>query len=119
MFCRALAHCLTIDAAPRHCAPLLCRLLWAVVVARVGAALLRGSSIEVLQRPRAQAPARRGREGHTGVQWPYPREGYTLTTRCWNPLRGRRQPCPEGPALCRSRAVAVSLPCRSRVVAVS
>ena len=60
----------------------------AVDVARVWPALLRGSSMEVLQRLGAQAPAERGHEGSRACICDVARSRLHTHTRRWNPLRG-------------------------------
>ena len=59
----------------------------AVDVARVGPALLRGSSMEVLQRLGAQAPAERGHEGSRACICDVARSRLHTHTRRWHALR--------------------------------
>ena len=62
----------------------------AVVVAHVAPALLRSSSMEVLERPSAQDPAESGHECLTRPTARMPRLRRPTHTPCWNPLRGWR-----------------------------
>ena len=62
----------------------------AVVVAHVALALLRSSSMEVLERPSAQDPAESGHECHNRGTATMSRSSAHTHTRCWNPLRGWR-----------------------------
>ena len=60
----------------------------AVVVAHVQPALLRSSSMEVLERPSAQDPAKSGHECLTRGTATMSRSRAHTHTRRWNPLRG-------------------------------
>ena len=60
----------------------------AVVVAHVPPALLRSSSMEVLERPSAQDPAKSGHECLTRGTATMSRSRAHTHTRRWNPLRG-------------------------------
>ena len=62
----------------------------AVVVAQVAPALLRSSSMEVLERPSAQDPAKSGHECRNRGTATMSRSSAHTHTRCWNPLRGWR-----------------------------
>ena len=62
----------------------------AVVVAHVEPALLRSSSMEVLERPSAQGPAKSGHECHNRGTATMSRSRAHTHTRRWNPLRGWR-----------------------------
>ena len=62
----------------------------AVVVAHVALALLRSSSMEVLERPSAQDPAESGHECRNRGTATMSRSSAHTHTRRWNPLRGWR-----------------------------
>ena len=62
----------------------------AVVVAHVAAALLRSSSMEVLERPSAQDPAKSGHECRNRGTATMSRSSAHTHTLGWNPLRGWR-----------------------------
>ena len=62
----------------------------AVVVAQVAPALLRSSSMEVLERPSAQDPAESGHECHNRGTATMSRSSAHTHTLGWNPLRGWR-----------------------------
>ena len=59
----------------------------AVVVAQVAPALLRSSSMEVLERPSAQDPAESGHECHNRGTATMSRSSAHTHTRCWHALR--------------------------------
>ena len=63
----------------------------AVVVAHVALALLRSSSMEVLERPSAQDPAESGHECRNRGTATMSRSSAHTHTRRWNPLRGWRR----------------------------
>ena len=90
----------------------------AVVVAHVPPALLRSSSMEVLERPSAQDPAKSGHECLTRGTATMSRSRAHTHTRRWNPLRGlelkdeksgqgttRRPGC----RLCKARSLVISI----------
>ena len=64
----------------------------AVVVAQVAPALLRSSSMEVLERPSAQDPAESGHERHNRGTATMSRSSAHTHTRGWNPLGRARLP---------------------------
>ena len=79
--------CLDLSLAGRRASRRMRSQRVAVVVAQVAPALLRSPSMEVLERPGAQDPAKSGQECHNRGTATMSRSRPLTHTRGWNPLR--------------------------------